>query len=136
MPSGKPKWSAWAAWLSVIALALNALVPVHFAFDLAEALTPTSRQIPESAHGLEWRVLASLTGHFESSGKPDQHNKRDRTDCPVCNSIGTLAGFAPTSVTVLQVPATFAAVLVAAALAGELVQAPATAYFSRAPPLA
>src|SRR5579863_313524 len=135
MPSGKPKWSKWAAWLGVIALALNTLVPVHFAFDLAEALTPTSRHIPELVHGLEWRVLAFLIGHFESTGKPDQHNKRDRKDCPVCNSIGTLAGFAPTSVPVLPVPPTFAAVLVTAALPGEPVQAPTAAYFSRAPPL-
>jgi hypothetical protein len=139
MPSGKPKWSAWAAWLGVIALALNALVPVHIAFDLAVALGPAHQErAAASGHDLEWRLLALLTGHVDADGKPDRdkHHGSNRSYCPACSALGTLAGFAPTSVTALPVPVTVVAVIAVATIAGEPAKGPAAAYRSRAPPIA
>jgi Protein of unknown function (DUF2946) len=133
--SARPARFRWGAWLGLVALALNALVPVHIAFDVADALSPPSGQASGRAHGLEWRVLAFLTGHSDAAGKPDRHDKRHHVDCAVCSSLGTLAGFAPAAAVVLPLPAASAPVIVAAAPAEEPVRAPAAAYLSRAPPL-
>ena len=130
----RPARFRWGAWFGLVALALNALVPVHIAFDLAEALAPHSSQASGRAHSLEWRALALLTGHSDAAGKPDRHDKRHHVDCAVCSSLGTLAGVAPPSLPALPLPAAFAAVVVAAAPAEEPGKAPAAAYLSRAPP--
>jgi hypothetical protein len=117
-----------------LALALNALVPVHLAFDLAEAFAPPPQHgMPAAAHSAEWRLLALLTGHDESEGKSPEHGKQHRTDCPVCNALGTLAGFALASIAALLVPAPVAM----PALPAPVEFAPAAAaaaYRSRAPP--
>jgi len=139
MRSGKATWSAWAAaWLGAIALTLNALVPVHVAFDLAETLDPAHQErTPVSGHDLEWRLLALLTGHVDGAGSSDHHDTHHhhRPDCPVCSALGALAGFAPTSVAALPVPAPAEAIIAVAAIASEPAKAPAAAYRSRAPPL-
>ena len=66
---------AIAAWLGVIALSLDALVPIHLAFDLAHTFeTGTHREASSPAeHDFSWRLLALVTGHQdadESGGKP------------------------------------------------------------------
>ena len=56
----------WAAWLGFLALAVNALVPAHLAFDLAEALAPARHSAGEEAAGVERQLLALLSGHREA----------------------------------------------------------------------
>jgi hypothetical protein len=124
----------WAAPLGLVALALNALVPVHLAFDLADALARNSR-VPAEHRGVEWRLLALLTGHHDAPAKPDDQGRDHRTACPVCTSLGALAGFAP--VAPVAIPAHPPAAMPQAlpALASAPADAPA-AYRSRAPPAA
>ena len=132
---GKPARFRWGAWFALVALALNALVPIHIAFDLADALTPHAGPMAARPHSPEWRALAVLTGHFEDAAKSHHHGKH-RVDCAICSSLGTLAGFASTATVVLPLPVAFPAMLPAAARAEELARTPAAAYLSRAPPLA
>jgi hypothetical protein len=124
----------WAARLGLIALALNALVPIHIAFDLAEALEPSH---PRCAHaksgGAERQLLAQLVGHREAGDKSDGHGEHHR--CPVCSALGALAGLAVPAPTALAVPARVA--LPAALPISESEPfGPPAAYRSRAPPLA
>jgi hypothetical protein len=127
----------WAAWLGLLALALNALVPVHLAFDLAEALAPP-RPAVEEAGGAERRLLALLSGHREARGHADEHGRqghRHHHDCAVCSALGALAGLAPPPQVELSVPD---AVGLPAALpiAQSTPVGAAAGYRSRAPPIA
>jgi hypothetical protein len=124
----------WAARLGLRALALNALVPVHLAFDLAETFEPAQQCGAHiEAGGAEQRLLALLSGHRETDGTPDEHGKHHV--CPVCSALGALAGFAPPALTAL--PALFRVALPTAhfVIQAERIGAPA-AYRSRAPPVA
>ena len=76
----------WAARLGLLALALNALVPVHLAFDLAEAFEPAQHcGTHVEAGGAERRLLAMLSGHPEADGTSDEHGKHHA--CPVCGAL-------------------------------------------------
>ena len=130
------KWRSriWAARLGLLALALNALVPVHLAFDLAEVFAPAQQC---GAHvevdGAERSLLELLSGHRETDGTSDEHGKHHA--CPVCSALGALAGFAPPAPTTLVVPSPARLPAALFVIQAERVGAPA-AYRSRAPPLA
>ncbi len=126
----------WAARLGLFALALNALVPIHVAFDLGDLSSTRSLGAAASRpHDIEWRLLALLTGHLQPDGKSHKHGKAHHDDCPVCRAVGTLAGFAPPKLTVLPVPAPGAAPAAQPATAALRAGAPLP-YRSRAPPTA
>ncbi len=124
----------WAARLGLLALALNALVPVHLAFDLAEAFEPSQHcGTHVEAGGAEWRLLALFSGHPEADGTSDEHGKHHA--CPVCGSLGALAGFAPPAPTALLALSPAGLPTAHSVIQAERAGAPA-AYRSRAPPLA
>ena len=118
--------------LGLLALALNALVPIHLSFDLAESLGPQCG-VHGEVDGAERRLLALLSGHREAGGTSDEHSKHHA--CPVCSALGALAGFAAPAPTELH--ALFPVGLPTAhpVIQAERVGAP-TAYRSRAPPIA
>jgi hypothetical protein len=128
----------WAAWLGLLALAVNALVPVHLAFDLAEALAPARQSADEEAGDAERHLLALLSGYREAESPADEHGKhehghRDHHGCPVCSAFGALTGLAlPTPV---LLPFADAAGLAAPLPASEIEPAGnPVGYRSRAPP--
>jgi hypothetical protein len=124
----------WAARLGLLALALNALVPVHLAFDLAEAFEPAHQcGAHAEAGGAERRLLALLSGHPETDGTSDEHGKH--RGCPVCSALGALAGFAPPAPTALLALSLVGLPTAHSVIQAERAGAPA-AYRSRAPPLA
>ena len=124
----------WAARLGLLALALNALVPIHLAFDLAEAFEPANQcGAHAEASGAERRLLALLSGHPETGGTPDEHGKHHA--CPVCSALGALAGFAPPAPTALSVLSPVGLPTAYFVTQVERAGAPA-AYRSRAPPVA
>jgi hypothetical protein len=124
----------WAARLGLLALALNALVPVHLAFDLADAFEPEHQcGIHAEVGGAERRLLALLSGHPETDGTSDEHGKHH--DCPVCSALGALAGFAPPAPTALLALFPVGLPKAHSVTQAERVGAPA-AYRSRAPPVA
>jgi hypothetical protein len=124
----------WAARLGLLALALNALVPIHIAFDLAEAFAAPA---PCSAHAEgddgERHLLGLLTGHRDGDDKSDEHGKHHA--CPVCSALGDLAGFAPPAPAVLSAPLPSGLPAAPFVIQAERVGATA-AYRSRAPPIA
>lgn len=122
-----------SAWLAVLALGLNALVPIHLALDLGEALSAARYGPPAGRHGLEWRLLALAAGHAPGDGKPDADSHRPV--CPACGALGALGGFATVAGPALLVPAVLTVPPMPAALAEETAPGPAAAYRSRAPPL-
>jgi hypothetical protein len=125
----------WAARAGILALALNAFVPIHLAFDLGEDLAPASHPV---RHGLEWRALAMLIGH--DAGDADDHDAdhghhHDPT-CPVIAAFGALTGLVTASVPTLAQPVAIAVVDLPAPTIERPTVAPALSYRSRAPPLA
>ena len=136
MKSGGLQGRAWATWLGLLALALNALVPVHLAFDLAEALgaAPGQHGMPAAAHSAEWRLLALLMGHRAGDGRSDHPDKDHGTVCPVYGALGTLAGCALTAPAALSVPALIAIATALPVAEREAPETPVAAYRSRAPP--
>ena len=142
MRPNRVRLGAIAAWLGVIALSLDALVPIHLAFDLAHAFNAAAQRGHASAagHDFSWRLLALITGHNDedapSGGKAGGRGKHHHADCPVCSSLGTLAGFAPAAAVPLSVPICIEAPVQIVALDSAPHAAPAVAYRSRAPPIA
>ncbi len=126
---------AWAVWLGVIALGIDALVPIHAALDLAEAIGASRPGARAADRSLEWRLFALAAGHRDDADKANGGDDRRHQTCAVCSALGALAGFAPAAAVRLAVPASVEApvnlVEIAAAPAGPR---PA-AYRSRAPPL-
>ena len=130
------KWRGriWAARLGLLALALNALVPVHIAFDLAEAFEPAQQcGAHAEVDGAERRLLGLLGGHPETGGTSDEHGKHHA--CPVCSALGALAGFAPPASMALLALSSVGLPTAHPLIQAESVGAPA-AYRSRAPPVA
>jgi hypothetical protein len=125
----------WAAWLGFLALAVNALVPVHVAFDLAEALAPARHSADEEAGGAERQLLALLSGHREAESSADKHRKHqhDHHGCPVCSAFGALTGLAVPTPVLLPVADATALTTALPATQIESVGTPA-GYRSRAPP--
>jgi hypothetical protein len=129
---------AVAAWLGVIALGLNALVPIHLAFDLAHALAPERHgENTVADHDLVGCLLTLVTGHHdenEDHSSPDKEHHHQ--DCPVCGAIGTLAGFAPAAVVLPAIPVDTDGAAFLPTFATALHIVPLAAYRSRAPPIA
>ena len=126
---------AIAAWLGIVALGFNALVPVHLAFDLSHAFETGHRHAGENAaHGLAWSVLTLLTGHDEHRDPTGSHHHHRHADCAVCGALGTLAGFAPAAAAILALPVRLEAPTLIVAAGERPHAAPPAAYRSRAPP--
>jgi len=131
--------SKWAAWLGVFALGLNALVPIHFAFDLADALAPLHHQPIEGAGGGPDPLLLALIWHHHHAGEDndgDHDGKPSDHACPVCVAAGNLIGLglpAAPPLPVLVAATRVIAVVPLAVLRGSVA---AAAYHARAPPLA
>ena len=128
------KWRGriWAARLGLLALALNALVPVHLAFDLADAFEPAHLcGAYAEVGGAERSLLAMLGGHRDADGQSDKHHKHHA--CPVCGALGALAGLPPPSPTALAVPLPAGLPAAHFVIQAERARVPA-AYRSRAPP--
>jgi DUF2946 family protein len=127
--------SGWAAWLGVAALALNALVSVHLAFDLAEACGRSPHNHGHAtAPGLEWRVLAALSGHVPHAHHHDHDkNKGHRPNCAVCNALGSLGGLMAAAHPMVLAPAETGDTPVFVSVV-EWRDGVPSAYRSRAPP--
>src|SRR5215472_14106643 len=95
MRVNRVKVGAIAAWLGVIALGLNALVPIHVVFDLAYALVPDGHEDAAADHDLVRCLLALAIGHHDDDTDQPRGHRDHHHDCAVCGAIGTLAGFAP-----------------------------------------
>src|SRR5215469_5822694 len=122
----------WAERLGLLALALNALVPIHLAFDIAEALEAPRCSAHAEVDNGERGLLALLSGHRHADGKSDEHGKHHT--CPVCSALGSLAAFAPPAATALSAPAPAALPTAHFPVQAERFGL-AAPYRSRAPPL-
>lgn len=102
------RWRAriWSTRLSLLALTLNALVPVHLAFDLAEALRPACQAAHEEADSAERHLLALISGHREAECQADEHGRHGHHhECAVCSALGTLVGLAAPALVIFPAPA-------------------------------
>jgi Protein of unknown function (DUF2946) len=137
MLANRVRVGAVAAWLGVIALSLNALVPIHLAFDLAEALAPGHHEAAATDHDFVRCLLTLVIGHHDDDADQPRGHKNHHPDCAVCSAIGTLAGFAPAAATAqLAMPVVAYVRALPPTDGGVLHSAPFTAYHSRAPPFA
>jgi hypothetical protein len=130
-----PNLKAIAAWLGILALNVNALLPVHLAFDLADALAGERHEQACPWHQHDGRhLLAALAGHHDSGGKSGAPSNRSHIDCFVCGSLSALAGFAGSAGIALPTPTLVDTRMSLAAATVELRGASTFAYRSRAPP--
>jgi len=123
----------WAARVGIFALALNALVPIHLAFDLGEALAPAHH---DDSHGLEWRAIAALIGHDAHDADADDHGTHHDSTCPVITAFGALTGVVAATAPMLAQPVVVATADLPTLTADQLATVATAAYRSRAPPLA
>ena len=136
MQSIRPRALRRAAWLGLFALALNVLVPVHLAFDMAEAAAAHEPRADLHAPSLTWRVLAVLTGHQADGSDPARRAKGHEAPCPVCTSAATLAGFVTAAGPILPAPPGIPASNPPTPAPAFHAAASLAAYRSRAPPRA
>jgi hypothetical protein len=125
--------SIWATRFGILALVLNALVPVHIAFDLAEPFEAQQCSAHTEIDNAERRLLALLSGHHVANGKSHEHSKRHA--CPVCSTLNALGGFVLAAPPALSFPTPAGLPAAHFVIQAERVHAPA-AYRSRAPPSA
>jgi hypothetical protein len=124
-----------AACFGILALSLNALVPIHLVFDLADALnTGSEEHTGHHHHGDDW--LAALVGHHDAGGKSGGQGDQRHVNCAVCNTLGALAGFAPAAGIALPIPVVVDAPIALAEGIGDPSRASPASYRSRAPPQA
>lgn len=123
----------WAAQLGLLALVLNALVPIHLAFDITEAVEASQCSAHAEPDNSAQRLLALLTGHHGANGKSGEHGKHRA--CPVCSALGSLAGLASPKPMALSAPLPPGLPATSSVVESESLGAPAS-YRSRAPPLA
>jgi len=135
MLSNRLRVGAIAAWLGVIALGFNALVPIHLAFDLAHALAPDRHGEDAAAdHDFVRCLLTLVVGHHdEDEDRSPSHKQHHHADCAVCGAIGALAGFAPAAAVLLAAPILVYAPPPTVEVGAPHI-APLAAYRSRAPP--
>ena len=107
--------------------------PQHTGRNTRKASSPAE-------HDFSWRLLALVTGHNDEDADPAARPAATASTIirivAVCSSLGTLAGFAPAATASLSVPIRVETPILLATIASEPPGAPATAYRSRAPPIA
>lgn len=125
----------WAARAGILALALNVLLPIHLAFDLAEELAPAHRTTEPEHHSVEWRVLAALIGHdAHDADDTDDHGHHHDATCPVIAAFGALTGLVTTTAPTIAQPIAVAILDPPVPDAIQSAETPSVAYRSRAPP--
>jgi len=122
---------SWAALLGLVALAINALVPVHLAFDLADAFGLPQCSARAMGENAERHILALVGGHREVDGKSHEHHKHQA--CPVCSALNALAGFVPPTLPTLSFPLSAGLSAAHFVIQAERVDV-SVVYHSRAPP--
>ena len=87
------------AWLGVIALGCNALIPVRFAFDLGLDLAHARQcghyEGPPVTHDAGWWLRGLLAGQDQTADPLSSHNGFHPALSTPCGAIGTIAAFAP-----------------------------------------
>lgn len=110
MQPNRLRLTAIAARLGLIALAFNALVPIHLVFGLAidsgrSAECGRYVEVENGGRDAGWQLLALLTGHLDGSSHGDpRHGAHSPAQSAVCSGIATLAGFVPAASAVLPLP--------------------------------
>ena len=126
--------ASWAFWLGLLALGLDMLVPVHFAFDLAEAVGAVHGRT--AGTGFEWRLFALVSGHSDDrhAGHADHHHDAACAVCAAVGALGAIGGFAPPAAPALPAPVPASTAFAHAAGNGNSRAIFPAAYRSRAPP--
>ena len=129
-----------AAWLGLIALGCNSLVPIRFAFDLGLNLAHARQcghyEGAPVTHDANWWLLGLLAGQDQTADPLRSHNGFHPALNTTCGAIGTVTGFAAPAAVLLAMPA-FKSVLEPLKIElGAPHSAFLAAYRSRAPPLA
>ncbi len=127
------KQNAFAGWLAMLALSIQALIPALLAAEISLAQ-------PDSGGNLftycAFGHLHAAAPHEEGSGS--SHHSGDDGDgalCPICLALLASPEFAPASGVIVPIPAGTSLDVVLAAGSSVPVAPIATAYRSRAPPL-
>jgi hypothetical protein len=139
MRPDRPKLKTIAAWLGVIALSLNALFPIRYAFgiaaDFANARECGHSQVGAQVSDPTWQILALLTGRDASADPLRSHGGLHPVGGSVCSFAANHTGFTAPAAIADAVPASRDFALAVAVTPRHSPQAVPAAYRSRAPPI-
>ena len=129
------KRSAFAGWLAVVALSIQALIPALLAAEISVADTGSGGLFTLCAYG-----HLHLAAHHDGGGSPhDSHDGDDEGEggalCPICVALLASPVFTATPAVLLPLPATRPVEAVAAFDASFAVASFQAFYRSRAPPI-
>jgi hypothetical protein len=136
----RPRLAFIAAWLGVIALGLDALVPIHLAFGLAIGFADAHEcghyegSAPRS-HDPAWWALALLTGHEPGTDPSRSHAGFHPAATPFCGPAGIAVGFTPPTSAALPPPPQLEKPRATVTAEADPALPSACAYHSRAPPV-
>lgn len=128
----RPKRIALAAWLGILALAIQALIPVLLAAEIEIAATEPGKSV----------FTLCAFGHLHvaqpsADGKAPPASDDDRgTVCPICIALQAAPPFTAPPQIALPLPAALPLDIVVADAQPSAENAATAAYRSRAPPLA
>ena len=130
------KRSAFAGWLAVIALSIQALIPALLAAEISVADTGSGGLFTLCAYG----HLHVATHHHEGSGVPHDSHEGDNDEgeggtlCPICVALLASPVFTAAPAVFLPLPTARPVEVVAASDASFVVASFQASYRSRAPP--
>jgi hypothetical protein len=131
------KRSAFAGWLAVIALAIQALIPALLAAEISVADTGSGGLFTFCVYG----HLHVATKHHQGSGSPHHSHEGDNDEgeggvlCPICVALLASPVFTTAPAVFLPLPPSRPLALVAASDASFAVASFQAFYRSRAPPV-
>jgi len=130
------KRSAFAGWLAVVALSIQALIPALLAAEISVADTGSGGLFTLCAYG----HLHVATHHREGSGSAHHSHEGDEDEgeggalCPICVALLASPVFTAAAPVFLPLPASRPAEVVVASGTSFIVASFHSPYHSRAPP--
>ena len=129
-----------SAWLGVIALGCNALLPIRFTFalslDLAHARQCGHYEGGPVSHDASWWLLGLLAGQDQTADPSRSHKGFHPVLNAPCGAIGAVTAFAPPAPALLTAPNSRSALSPPQIDIGTPPTASFAPYHSRAPPSA
>jgi hypothetical protein len=126
---------AVAAWLGILALGIQALVPVLLAAEIEIATTTTGKSVFTLCAFGHIHAVAHPAADGKAPASSDDEDQDQGTVCPICIALQATPPFTAPVQIALPVPSGHPLVVVVASPAPAPAIAAAAAYRSRAPPL-
>jgi hypothetical protein len=130
----RPKRIAFAAWLGLLALAVQSLIPVLLAAEIEVASTQSGKSVFTLCPFGHIHVAQGAAGDGKAPASTDDEDQG--TVCPICIALQAAPPFTAPPPVALPLPAALPLEIVLAEARPSATNVTTAAYRSRAPPLA